>query len=153
MIVLELLIHLNDVSTDLVNVPKFVSAIEKFPKVDYSYELKSIGRQKRLYPSLSSLSLNLPQSQAFAKALVLAKQQKDWCVHSIQEYSFRFEGTATTPLLGFVDDFVIEVRPDPANKSKSLIVMRSKSRLGSSDLGANAKRIRTYFESFPVEGR
>jgi uncharacterized protein (DUF1499 family) len=53
----------------------------------------------------------------------------------------RIEATATTPWFGFKDDVVVRVRPDG---SGSRIDVRSVSRVGKSDVGANAKRIRTY---------
>ena len=56
-----------------------------------------------------------------------------------------FEGVATTRLFRWRDDFIIEVTP--AGEGKSRIDMRSKSREGKSDLGANARRIRRFFEA------
>jgi uncharacterized protein (DUF1499 family) len=46
-------------------------------------------------------------------------------------------------LFHFKDDFVIEVRPSDGGGSR--IEMRSKSRDGISDFGANARRIRAFF--------
>jgi uncharacterized protein (DUF1499 family) len=53
----------------------------------------------------------------------------------------RIEATATTPWFGFKDDVVVRVRPEG---SGSRIDVRSVSRVGKSDVGANAKRIRAY---------
>jgi uncharacterized protein (DUF1499 family) len=61
----------------------------------------------------------------------------------------RIEATATTPLLRFKDDVVIRVT---SRGNGSRIDMRSKSRLGKSDLGANAKRIRAYFRALSAGG-
>ncbi len=55
----------------------------------------------------------------------------------------KIEGVDTSWLFRFKDDFVIEVRPDGADGS--LVHMRSKSRDGKGDVGANAKRIRAFF--------
>ncbi len=54
----------------------------------------------------------------------------------------RIEATATTRWFRFKDDVVIRVQPQGTG---SRIDVRSKSRLGRSDLGANAKRIRAYW--------
>jgi hypothetical protein len=53
----------------------------------------------------------------------------------------RIEATATTPWFGFRDDIVIRVQPAPGG---SRVDVRSLSRVGKGDLGANAKRIRAY---------
>ena len=53
----------------------------------------------------------------------------------------QIEAAETTPLLGFTDDVVIRVR---TLNDGVLIDLRSTSRVGVSDLGANAKRIRHF---------
>ena len=54
------------------------------------------------------------------------------------------EATATTALFGFKDDVVIRLSADGANTK---VDMRSASRAGVSDLGANAARIAAYFDT------
>ncbi len=49
------------------------------------------------------------------------------------------EATATTFWFGFKDDVVVRVR---STVNGSIVDVRSVSRVGQSDLGANAKRIR-----------
>ena len=53
----------------------------------------------------------------------------------------RIEATATTRWFGFKDDIVIRIS---AAGGGSRIDVRSKSRVGRSDLGANAKRIQDF---------
>ncbi|MGO3082471.1 DUF1499 domain-containing protein, partial [Psychrobacter celer] len=48
------------------------------------------------------------------------------------------EATDTTPWFGFQDDVVIRITDEG---SKRLVDIRSKSRIGGSDLGKNAERI------------
>ena len=55
----------------------------------------------------------------------------------------RRETTARTPLMGFRDDIVIRVS---AVGGGSRIDLRSASRFGSHDLGANASRLRSLLE-------
>ena len=55
----------------------------------------------------------------------------------------RIEATARTFWFGFKDDVVVRVTP---SGDGSRIDVRSVSRVGKSDVGANAKRIRTYLE-------
>ena len=57
----------------------------------------------------------------------------------------RFEATARTPLFNFADDVVIVVT---AMATGSRIDMRSVSRVGRSDQGVNARRVRAFQERF-----
>jgi uncharacterized protein (DUF1499 family) len=61
----------------------------------------------------------------------------------------RIEATATTPWFGFKDDVVIRVAPDPAG---SRVDVRSVSRVGQSDVGTNARRIRAYLARLAAGG-
>jgi len=55
-----------------------------------------------------------------------------------------FEATATTFFFRFKDDVVVRVRPDPDQPGGSIVDMRSISRVGGSDIGVNAARIRAF---------
>jgi uncharacterized protein (DUF1499 family) len=55
----------------------------------------------------------------------------------------RIEATATTPWFGFEDDVVVRVRPQGGG---SRVDVRSVSRVGRSDVGTNARRIRADLE-------
>ena len=58
---------------------------------------------------------------------------------------WRIEAVATTFWYGFKDDFI--VRLTPMSDGGTRIDVRSKSRVGLSDLGANAQRVRKFLES------
>jgi uncharacterized protein (DUF1499 family) len=58
----------------------------------------------------------------------------------------RIEAVATTRWFGFKDDVVIRI--SPAENGGSVLDIRSVSRVGSSDLGTNARRIRTFLKAF-----
>ena len=62
--------------------------------------------------------------------------------------SGRIEATATTLLFGFRDDVVVRIVENEAGGVS--IDMRSKSRVGKSDLGQNAKRIRQFMENLTL---
>ena len=53
----------------------------------------------------------------------------------------RIEATDTTFWFGFKDDVVVRVQPAD---NGSRIDVRSESRVGKSDVGTNARRIRAY---------
>ena len=53
----------------------------------------------------------------------------------------------SSDLFGFKDDIAIRIRPAPdASPNRSIVDVRSKSRVGRGDLGTNARRIRAYLE-------
>jgi uncharacterized protein (DUF1499 family) len=88
------------------------------------------------------LTLPVPPAQAFDRALAAARAM-GWEIVDAAADQGRVEATATTFWFGFKDDVVVRVRPDA---SGSRIDVRSLSRVGRSDLGANAQRIRTYLD-------
>ena len=57
----------------------------------------------------------------------------------------RIEASDTTFWFGFIDDVVIRIEPDG---NGSTLDIRSKSRVGRSDVGANAARIRAFLQDF-----
>jgi uncharacterized protein (DUF1499 family) len=65
----------------------------------------------------------------------------DWDIVAAEEAAGRIEATDRTFWFGFIDDIVIRVRPTDVG---SRVDVRSVSRVGVSDVGANAARIRGY---------
>ncbi len=60
----------------------------------------------------------------------------------------RIEATATTTWFGFKDDVVIRIR---STADGSELDIRSKSRVGRSDVGKNAERIREFMSLLKPE--
>ena len=54
----------------------------------------------------------------------------------------RLEAYAESRIFHFIDDIVIRVRPAPGDGS--ILDLRSNSRVGQGDVGANAARIRAF---------
>jgi uncharacterized protein (DUF1499 family) len=67
-----------------------------------------------------------------------------WYIVASDAPAGRIEATDTTTWFGFQDDIVIRVRPEPTG---SRVDVRSVSRVGSSDVGANAKRVRAFLKA------
>jgi uncharacterized protein (DUF1499 family) len=65
-----------------------------------------------------------------------------WEIAEADAAAGRIEATDTTFWFGFKDDVVIRIRP--AEDGGSIVDIRSKSRVGMSDVGANAARIRAF---------
>ncbi|MBU2136461.1 MAG: DUF1499 domain-containing protein [Alphaproteobacteria bacterium] len=102
---------------------------------------KTLGQVgQEAYPELTTLVTAKPPADAFAAAEAEARAQ-GWTIVSADAGAGAIEATAETFWFGFKDDVVIRVRPAEAG---SAIDMRSTSRVGLSDLGANAARIEGY---------
>jgi len=134
---------INDITTDTANPPSFVAVIPLRAGAPVSADYpgaETAAQQQRGYPDIRPVELNVPPDAAFVRALDTAKSF-GWVIDATDAASGRIEATATTPWFGFQDDIVIRVTP---TASGSRVDIRSHSRVGRSDLGTNAKRIREY---------
>ncbi len=138
-----LFLPLNDITTTPEKAPVFVEIgkLEAHQGKNMTYDMGLREKQRELYPDLDALRSGKSAEQMFQLVVNLAKAQEGWKIVNTDEANFRLEATTTTALLKFVDDVVIEVRPEPDG---STVHMRSKSRVGRSDLGANYKRIKKF---------
>jgi uncharacterized protein (DUF1499 family) len=137
--------RINDITTDVVNPPQFVTAgsLDGNRGRDMRYPGASFAQQQQAgYPNLGPLALNVPVDEAFKRVLAAAAQMPMWEITRSDTGAHALEGVATSRVFRFQDDFVIEVRPHDGG---SLVQMRSKSRDGKGDIGANAARIEAFF--------
>jgi uncharacterized protein (DUF1499 family) len=136
---------INDITTDLVEPPNLLYAQGQPGNLgrDMVYPEAFKDGVRSGYPDLKPLALPEPPDEAFARALRLAQERPGWEVGFVNGSGRVFEGVATSRIFGFKDDFVVRVRPDGTG---SLVDMRSKSRDGKGDLGANAERIRSFLK-------
>lgn len=136
---------IHDISTDTDTPPVFVAVLPLRAGAPNSadYGGPEIAAQQRAgYPDLKPLVLQEPPSQAFTRALAAAREM-GWEIVASEPNEGRIEATATTFWFGFKDDVVVRVTP---SNGGSRIDVRSVSRVGRSDVGANAKRISAYLE-------
>jgi uncharacterized protein (DUF1499 family) len=135
---------IHDVSTDRGNPPQFVAVLplRAAAKAANStdYDAKTAELQKETYPDIGPLHLDVPPAQAFDRALSAARSM-GWKMVANDPAQGRIEATATTFWFGFKDDIVVRIA---AEGSGSRVDARSLSRIGKSDVGANAKRVREY---------
>lgn len=124
--------YINDISTDTQRPPQFLPPHE-YPA--HFAELQQIG-----YPGLRPLEMALPPRQAFALAAEKVKGH-GWQITALDESAGRIEAIVTTRWFGFKDDVAIRIA---ASGSGSRLDMRSRSRVGRSDAGANAHRIQDF---------
>ncbi len=95
------------------------------------------------WPDLQPLDLALDPPTAWAVALEAARAMPRWRVVQADPGGGSIRAEATTPLLRFTDDVDVRVMPGPVG---SRIDVRSASRVGVTDFGANARRIRAYLD-------
>jgi uncharacterized protein (DUF1499 family) len=134
--------RIHDVSTDTSDPPTFVAVVplRKEARNPLDYPAATAEQQKRGYPDIAPLKLALEPARAFERAERAARAM-GWDIVAVAPDALRIEATDTTALFGFKDDVVIRIRPLGAG---SIVDLRSLSRVGGSDFGANAKRIRAF---------
>jgi uncharacterized protein (DUF1499 family) len=137
--------RINDITTDLENPPAFEAAaiVPDYVGRDMSYPPEFVDIVRESYPDLAPLLLEWPPDATFAKAIETA-ESSGWEIVSRSESRRVFDAQDTSGIFRFVDDITVRVVP---NGQGSRVDMRSKSRDGQSDLGANAARIRVFFEA------
>ena len=136
---------IHDISTDLVNPPEFVAIAplraDAPNPVEYA-GVEAATQQRAAYPELQTL--NYPQSKS--ELVEATKQVIDhlgWQLVNIDADQGIIEATDRTMWFGFKDDVIVRITD---NGSERLVDIRSKSRVGGSDLGKNAERIHGFIE-------
>ncbi len=105
---------------------------------------ESLSLQRQAYPDLQTIVTATPIDDAFDKAAATAESM-GWQIYYRDANEGIIEAVDTTSIMAFKDDIVIRVR---SNAEGTLIDLRSVSRVGKGDLGANAKRIRAFSRAF-----
>jgi uncharacterized protein (DUF1499 family) len=136
---------IHDITTDMANPPRFVALLPvrnaSANKAEYGGP-EVAAKQRAAYPDIIPLELAIPTGRAFTLT-VSAANSLGWQVIDANEKEGRIEATDTTFWFGFKDDIVIRITPTARG---SRIDVRSVSRVGKSDLGTNAKRVRGYLK-------
>lgn len=134
---------IHDITTDTENPPAFVAILPLRQNADNPAKYggpEIAAQQHKAYPGVRPETINIPTNQAFDRALKAARDM-GWEIVEANPTDGRIEATATTFWFGFKDDVVVRVTPAGTG---SRIDVRSVSRVGTSDVGANAKRIEKY---------
>ncbi len=135
---------IHDITTDLENPPTFVAVGARRADAPNSLERPDTlaVQQREGYPDLAPVTLALAPDQAYDRALALV-QAKGWEIVTADKSAGRIEATDTTRFFGFKDDVVIRLTPWG---SGTRVDLRSVSRVGRSDVGTNARRIRDFLD-------
>ena len=134
---------IHDITTDTINPPQFVDVVPLRAGVENppQYDGAEVAQQQlEAYPDLGTVRFDEPPDQVFVVAHEAA-QSMGWEMVAASAEEGRIEATDTTLWYGFKDDVVIRVAEEADG---NIVDVRSKSRVGRSDLGVNAKRIRAY---------
>lgn len=134
---------IHDISTDLTNPPEFVAVAPL--RADAPNPVAYAGpetaeKQRKAYPDLQTYTTQQDVDALFAQALQVANDM-GWEIVEANENAGRIEATDTTTWFGFKDDVVIRIA---SVDGETQLDIRSKSRVGRSDVGKNADRIREF---------
>lgn len=127
---------INDIVTD----PSRPLAFRNMP-VAAAYPGEAFAsRQHESYPDIRPLLLESAPARAYEQALSLVRE-RGWTVLVEDDADLRIEATTRSLIFRFTDEIAVQVT---ATAQGARVDMRSRSRVGQSDLGVNARRIQAY---------
>jgi uncharacterized protein (DUF1499 family) len=135
---------IHDITTDTANPPTFQAIVplraDAPNSLDYSQD--AARQQREAYADIKPLILEIPAAQAFERALFAAREA-GWEIVDANADAGRIEATDTTTFFGFKDDVVVRLTSLDA---RTVVDVRSVSRVGRGDAGTNARRVRAFLE-------
>jgi uncharacterized protein (DUF1499 family) len=138
--------RIHEITTDPQDPPPFVAVLSLRASAMNPPEYggaEVAAQQLRAYPDIQPLMLRLNASQAFQRALAVV-HELGWEEAGSDAASGRIEAVDTTFWFGFKDDVVIRIR-EAGDGAR--VDVRSKSRVGGGDAGANARRLRRFLNA------
>ena len=133
---------IHHITTDTEDPPQFNVVIplrgDTSNPLEYTAELAEV--QRRAYPDIQPLLVQSPPDEAFDRSEQVVREL-GWEIVSADRAAGRIEATDTTFWFGFKDDVIVRIRPAD---NGSRVDLRSVSRVGGGDIGANAARIRAF---------
>lgn len=134
---------IHDITTDLNNPPEFVAMVrlraDSPNPPEYTGEETAVA-QREAYPYIQPLVVTTGKQEVIDEIVMLVIS-RDWDLVSINRIDGRVEATEKLAWFGFKDDVVLRVTETDEG---TRIDMRSKSRIGRSDIGVNAERIASF---------
>jgi uncharacterized protein (DUF1499 family) len=145
---------IHDISTDIEHPPQFQALLPlrknavngpeydgpKLVKMPDGTTHTTSWLQRKYYGDIHTIAILTSPEKLFNRALEAAKDM-GWNIVAVAPDEGRIEATDTSLFFGFTDDIVIRVRPSGMGAKLDI---RSKSRVGVSDVGKNAARIREF---------
>ncbi len=147
--------YIHDITTDFENPPAIVAAADLPRKNPVAYlgsdpapnsEITIAEAQRKYFPDIQPLIVDKKINEiADISSAIIREMKMEILKESMTDESAISEATYTSFWFGFVDDFIVRIMP---KDGKLRIDVRSKSRVGTSDLGANAHRVQDFLKSF-----
>ncbi|MBI3529068.1 MAG: DUF1499 domain-containing protein [Betaproteobacteria bacterium] len=137
--------YIHDISTDTASPPEFVAAAKLRKPGDHpvTYDGKEVADlQQKAYPDVVTLTTKTPGEKVFEAAKTVIASMGMQLVDADPAQG-RIEANQTSLFYGFTDDMVVRIT---TGTDGTKVDVRSKSRVGRSDLGQNAKRIRAFLQ-------
>ncbi|MCP3471864.1 DUF1499 domain-containing protein [Bradyrhizobium sp. CCGUVB1N3] len=142
---------IHDITTDPIDPPRF-EALARLRTGDGANPavyagLYSAEQQRRFYPDIEPIELEISVDRAYALSLQIANKRK-WLIIDERPPQpprriGRIEAVARSPIMGFREDVSIRIVPDGDD---SRVDIRSASRYFESDLGSNAARVSKFID-------
>lgn len=133
---------LHDITTNVDNPPQFATLpLREDNLIPFNSIEEWRAAHRQGYPDIAPVLINKNASEVLADARALA-ESKGWEIANVDQQNLQIEATAYAGYLRFRDDVIIKVSPVVDGSSR--VDMRSVSRVGLSDLGYNAARIREF---------
>ena len=141
--------RIHDISTDLQDPPVFTAAEQQRGSDSNSLQtdMETLALQAQGYPDLETLVLAQDYEAVFDRSVQVATEM-GWDIYLQDRNAGVIEAVDTTALMNFKDDVVIRLR---TNAQGTLVDLRSVSRVGLGDMGANAKRISAFIERLQAQ--
>jgi len=134
---------IHDITTDAQDPPAFMALLaerDHSPNGSAYAGAQVFDQQRAAYPDIKPAVLPGAPRDTMQRAIDAARSL-GWEVVASDAAAGRIEATDRTRWFGFSDDIVVRVRPEGAG---SRVDVRSASRVGRSDVGANARRVRKF---------
>lgn len=146
---------IHDVTTNLDDIPKFYRLVVRR---DNLQNIPDMGRRelailpprerwkaihREAYGDLRTIRVAWPVPETVKRAEALARE-RGWDIVTSDPRLGILEAVDTSTFFRFKDNVLVRVRPAP--QGGSLVDMRSISRVGASDVGVNAKRVRAFLK-------
>jgi uncharacterized protein (DUF1499 family) len=144
-----------DITTDPIDPPRYDTLAKARPRdanpIVYP-GLTAAEQQLESYPDIEPLDADIDTRSAYNAALTVINRRR-WRVVEARapdkgRQEGRIEAVARTAIMGFRDDVIVRVRPFEGG---ARVDIRSSSRYGAFDFGANAARIRSLIEDIEAE--
>lgn len=133
---------IHDISTDLDDMPQFRTLDVDNPVSTGPFTVEEWRAfHEGAYADIGPIVIDKAPAEVLANARALA-EDRGWEIASADVESGQLEATATAGYVRFYDDVLVEVRPVADGSTR--VDMRSVSRVGVSDVGYNAARIRDF---------